>query len=358
MSKQNDDFGKILENSIKKSDVPRVGNQVEGVVISANSQEVKLNINGIWIGVVRGPQLYKEDAAYDNLQPGMTVPATIVEEENERGELELSFRVAGQEKAWDDLKEAYENKDTIKIRIIGANRGGLMASFRQIAGFLPVSQLSPEHYPRVSGGDKTKILEKLKKFVDEDLSARVSTFDPKEGKIIFSEKDLWSEQQQEMFSRYKDGDIIEGTVSAIADFGVFVNFGESLEGLIHISEIAWKRIDHPGAVFKVGDKVRAKIISINGTKIFLSTKRLSNDPWQDAEIKYPKGAKVKGKILKINPFGLFVELDPEIHGLAHISQIGLKGEEKPEDLFKIGEERDFIVASIQIKDHRLGLNIA
>ncbi len=350
-----DEFAKMLEKNSNTS--PITGDIVSGKVISTSTNEVKININGHFVGVIRGPELYFEAPEYSELKVGDNVEATVLEEENENGEIELSFRIAGQEKALSDLEDAFKTKEIIKVKVAGANKGGLTANFRQIPGFLPVSQLAPEHYPRVSGGDKNKIFEKLKSFIGKELGVKVTALDFNEDKIIFSEKDAWTEQQKDVISKYKVGSVVLGKVTAIADFGVFVNFGENLEGLIHISELAWQRIDDPGDLFKIGDTIKAEIISMDGAKIFLSAKKLQTDPWNEIGKKYKIGQTITGKIIKINPFGLFVELDESIHGLAHISQLGLSPGEKIESIFKAGENKEFVISSIQPKDHRLGLTL-
>lgn len=349
----NEDFAELL----KKDDtrIPQVGDIVIGAVLSSSKAEVRLDIGGITIGVVRGRELYHEADEYANLKPGDEIEATVVEEENENGELELSFRRAGEEKAWSTLFDAYENKKIIKVKITDANKGGLLASYRQISGFLPVSQLAPENYPRVSGGDKGKILSKLKSYIGNEFEVKVMNLDKKEEKVIMSEKDAWQEKQKDIIIKHKIGNVVEGEITAITDFGVFVSFGENLEGLIHISELAWQRIDDPADLFKVGDKIKAEIISIDGSKIFLSAKKLLGDPWKDVAEKYKEGQVVAGTILKINPFGLFVELDRDIHGLAHITQLDLAPGRKINDAFKAGEKKEFTIISIEPKEHRLGL---
>jgi len=350
------DFQKLLDKENIK--IPQAGDIIKGTVLSASKAEIRLDIDGIASGVVRGRELYFEAEEYANLRPGDVVEATVVEEENENGELELSFRSAGQQKAWSALVDALENRKIIKVRINDANKGGLIASYAQIQGFLPVSQLAPENYPRVNGGDKSKILDKLKSFVGADFEVKVMALEEKEEKLIVSEKEAWQEKQKDIISKYKVGSIVAGTITALTDFGVFLSFGENLEGLIHISELAWQRIDDPSDLFKVGDKIKAEIISIEGSKIFLSAKKLLTDPWQEVDKKYQVGQKVSGTILKINPFGLFVELDKDIHGLAHISQLGLPAGRKINEVYKIGERQDFTVVSLEPKDHRLGLAVA
>ena len=349
----NQEFGKLLEKDTTL--IPQVGDIVEGIVLSASKSEVKLDINGIMTGVVRGREMYSESKEYSSLKPGDKIEATVIEPENENGELELSFRHAGQQKAWVNLREAYANNTPITVRISEANRGGLIVNYMQIQAFLPVSQLSPENYPRVSGGDKNKILEKLKSLIGRELEVKVINLDKNEDKLIVSEKEAWQERQKDVISQYKVGMVVEGTITAVTNFGVFVSFGENLEGLIHISELAWQRIDDPSDLFHAGDTIKAEIINIEGSKIFLSAKKLAADPWKDIAKKYKIGAKAKGTIQKINSFGLFVELEKDIHGLAHVSQLNLAPGEKLENKYKIGDEVEFVIMSIEPEEHRLGL---
>jgi len=350
------DFGKLLEKD--ETRIPQTGDIVKGVVITASKSEVKLDIDGILMGIVRGPELYSEVPEFANLKPGDEIEAAVIDEENENGELELSFRTVGQEKAWNNLRQAFKDKSTIKVKIIDANKGGLLARYCQINGFLPVSQLAPDNYPRISGGDKSKILEKLKSFVGMEFETNVMTLNEEENKIIFSEKDVWNRRQKPTLDKYKVGMSVEGKITAITNFGVFVNFDDGMEGLIHISELAWQRIDSPNELYKVNDKIKAEIVSIDGSKIFLSAKKLLQDPWLEASAKYKIGQVVSGIILKINPFGLFVKLDEEIHGLAHISQLGLTTKDKIGDLYQANEVRDFEVVNISPSEHRLGLKLA
>lgn len=350
------EFADLLEKDGVK--VPQVGDIVKGTVVTASKSEVILDIDGVLMGVVRGPELYVEVEEYSHLKPGDQIEAAVIETENEEGHLEMSFRQVGQEKAWQNLRAAFKDKTTISIRIIDANKGGLLARYCQINGFLPVSQLAPENYPRISGGDKSKILEKLKTFVGQDFEVNVITLNEDENKIIFSEKDVWNKKQKPALDRYSVGMVVDGRITAITNFGVFLNFDDGMEGLIHISEIAWQRIDSPNELFKVGDRIKAEIVSIDGSKIFLSSKKLQRDPWQEASAKYNIGQIVQGVIVKVNPFGLFVKLDEEIHGLAHVSQLNLGAKEKISELFNAGEEKSFEIVSISPSEHRLGLKLA
>lgn len=350
------EFGVLLEKDTIK--IPQIGDVIKGKVITASKSEVKLDIDGVLMGIVRGPEMYNEVPEFTNLKPGDEVEAAVIDEENEKGLLELSFRLVGQEKAWVNLRQALKDKTTVKVKIIDANKGGLLSRYCQIDGFLPVSQLAPDNYPRISGGDKSKILEKLKSFVGQEFEVTVMTLSEEDNKIIFSEKDVWNKKQKPALDKYKIGLTVDGKITAITNFGVFVSFGENIEGLIHISELAWQRIDSPSEMYKVGDKITAEIISIDGAKVFLSAKKLMKDPWLEASAKYQIGQIVPGTILKVNPFGLFVKLDDEIHGLAHVSQLSVNPKDKITDLYQANEVRDFEVVSISPAEHRLGLKLA
>ncbi len=354
-NKNNHILEALLEQD--KTNIPKAGDIVVGKVITASKSEVRLDIGGIFIGIVRGPELYFEAEEFANLKPGDEVEATVIDEENERGDLELSFKRAGQERAWLKLENALKDREIIKVKIVDANKGGLLVRYHQIPGFLPVSQLSPENYPRVSGGDKQKILEKLKFFVGQEFEVNVINLGTESDKIIFSEKDVWNKRQKHIIDKYKIGMVVDGKISAVTNFGVFISFGEGMEGLIHISELAWQRIDSPEKIYKVGDTIKAEIVNLDNNKIFLSAKKIIEDPWKKAVEKYKVGQSVKGQVLKINPFGLFVKLDEEIHGLAHITQLGMSAKEKIADSFKTGDEFDFEILSISPADHRLGLKL-
>lgn len=345
-------------NTVAQS-IPRVNELVEGKVIEIGKNEIYVDINGILTGVIRGPELYDESGEFSNLKKGDKITTTVIELENEKGLIELSLRCASHQKAWSKLEKLAEDKQTVTAKVVGANKGGLLVRYGKIQGFMPVSQLKPEHYPRVEGGDKNKILEKLKKFVNAEMDIKIITVDEKEEKLIVSEKEVASGQKkQKIEKQYNVGDIIEGKITGLVDFGAFVTFDKNQEGLVHISEIGWQRIDHPQDRLSIGDKTKAKIIEItNDSKISLSIRSLIEDPWKKIKEKYKVGQIVKGKILKINPFGFFVEIDPEIHGLAHISEITSMHIKDLGKIAKIGDVLKFKIVSIESKNHRLGLSL-
>lgn len=337
--------------------LPQAGDIVAAIVLSVAKNEVNLDIGGIATGVVRGKELIDESGLTSDLKAGQTVSATVLEIENENGVMELSFRSAGHQMAWDELLRLQSTGEIIDVPVIDANRGGLMVKVNRIDGFLPVSQLTPEHYPRVEGGDKQRILETLQKFIGQTMRVKVLDINEVEGKLIVSEKAAWAKEQAAIVAGYKAGDVIEGKVTGVVDFGAFVEFGQHLEGLIHISELAWQRVDNPRDLVQVGQPIKAIIIGIDGTKISLSLKRLTDDPWKKAVERYSVGQVVEGKVLKLNPFGAFVELDPEIHGLAHISELSAKQIRSANEVLKEGESRTFKIISIDPNAHRLGLSI-
>ena len=336
--------------------IPKVGDVIKGSVISVSKNEVRIDVTNYRTGVVRGREIIDPSRIFGEVKTGDAVEATVIDLENENGEVELSFRFAGHRKAWDMLQELLRTGELVQVKVLEASKGGLLVKLNHIAGFLPVSQLAPDNYPRVAGGDKSKILEKLKMFIGRNVDVRVIDVNEAEEKLIVSEKAVWEEKQKNVISKYKVGQTVEGEVSALADFGAFVKF-DILEGLVHISEIAWQRIDHPRDLLKIGDTVKAEVIGIEGSKIFLSMKKLVQDPWKTVVEKYVVGQKVKGKVLKINPFGFFVELDPEIHGLAHISELSSKPVTDPSELGKVGETYEFMIVSIEPEQHRLGLSL-
>ena len=358
MAEDSDSPFKKLINEGNYAEIPKVGDIVKGKVIDIERSEIRVDIEGFTTGIVRGKEFFDAGSEPADLKIGDEVEATVIELENENGEMELSFRFAGHQRAWDELSALKNGSLPVKAVITDANKGGLMVKVGKVPGFLPVSQLTPEHYPRVPGGDKNKILERLRSYIGQDFSVKVIDVNESEEKLIVSEKANWEEKQKEVIAGYKAGETVEGKVTAVTDFGVFVEFGQDkLEGLVHISELAWQRIDDPNDLVKVGDVIKAEIINVEGSKIFLSMKKLKDDPWKSIGDKYQVGQTVKGKVLKVNPFGLFVELDPDIHGLAHISELSDKQISDAGEAAKPGDVLDFKILSLEPANHRLGLSL-
>src|SRR3989344_8167991 len=357
-----DDIKSMQDLVNKMSDSIRalkVGDVVTGHIVSVGKNEVLLAIPSVGMGVVRGRELYDDKVYLQNLKSGDEIAASVLDPDNENGMVELSFRQAGHERVWSALREKMDKKEILDTKILDANKGGLIVEINGVTGFLPVSQLTTAHYPRVEDGAKDRILEILKSYMGQTFRVQVITADPKEEKLIVSEKAVVEPELEQKMDQLKVGDIIEGTVTGVVDFGAFVKFNkdQDLEGLVRISELAWQRIENPKDIIKVNDQVRAQIISIEDNRISLSIKRLQADPWQDAVKKYSTGQIVKGKVTKVLPFGAFVELDSEIQGLAHIGELGDPTPKDVNDVLKIGQEKEFKIINIEPEEHRLGLSL-
>ncbi|MCA9364633.1 MAG: S1 RNA-binding domain-containing protein [Candidatus Moranbacteria bacterium] len=343
--------------------IPKVGDVLPGIVLDVSPNVVYLDLGPIGTGVVMGKEI-RDGLGTGKLKIGDEVTATLVELDNEDGHIELSIREASYEKAWEDLERKKEEKESFLARILDANKGGLMVEVNGITGFLPVSQLSSDNYPRVEDGDKTKILDMLKRLIGKELTTRIIDTDQVNEKLIVSERAAMSDKEREKISSLKVGDVISGEVSGVVDFGAFVKFNpagttqahERLEGLVHISELAWQLIDNPRDIIKTGEQVEAKVIGIDDTRISLSIKALKEDPWVKVHEKYNPGDTVTGKVDKISHFGAFVYLDKDIHGLAHVSEFqqSYPGK-KLEESVEVGKEYEWKILSIEEKTHRMGL---
>jgi len=335
---------------------PKIGDIIRGKIIAKEKGAVFLDLGPIGAGIIYGKEFLEAKDFIKKLEIGQEVFVKIVDLENEDGYIELSIGQADKELAWEQLREKKEKGETITIKILGANKGGLLSEFAGIPGFLPVSQLSSDHYPKVENGEATKILKELQKFVGKEMEVQIFDVDSKSEKLIFSEKLKELEKIREYLKNYQVGEEVEVEITGIVDFGAFVKFGkENLEGLIHISELDWKIVENPAEVVKVGQKIKAKIIEISNGKVFLSIKALKKDPWEGIEEKYKKGDKISGKVTKFNPFGAFVQITPEIQGLCHISEFG--SQKKMEEKLKIGEIYNFKILEIQPKEHRMILSL-
>ena len=344
--------------------------KITGKIVDITSNAAFVDLGIIGTGIIYGKEI-KDGFGLSRKKLGIgdEISAVVVEVENEEGYVELSITEAVREEAWRDLVEKQEDKETVKVKILDANKGGLMIELNGMKGFMPVSQLTAEHYPRVEDGDKNKILDILKSFVDTEMTVCVLVADESEEKLIVSEKEAHKDKEREFIAEFKVGDIVEGEVSGVVDFGAFVKFlppskketgtdEDKLEGLVHISQLDWQLISNPRDVVKVGDKVKAKIISIDETRISLSIRDLKNDPWMSAEEKYKVGEEYKGKINKINHFGAFVYLDSDIHGLAHVSSFPGYPNKNIDEVVELDKEYMWKVMSIEANSHRMGLKFA
>ncbi len=328
------------------------GDVVEGTVIAAEKHEVWLDLGARGTGLVVGREIEHSQ----DIKPGDTISASVLDPEDDRGYAILSLKKVAKEKGWESLEERMAKGEVFGVSAFDANKGGLLIEVDGIRGFLPVSQLSAENYPRVSGADKDEILHRLNSLVGKTLEVRVLDLNRRDNKLILSEKAAKREDTESKVSKMTVGDVVEGVATGVVDFGIFVNVN-GVEGLVHISEIAWDRVDNPSSYVKVGDKVQAKIISIDRDKLSLSMKQLMPDPWIKDAASYKVGDEASGKITRITPFGAFVQVTPAIEALVHISELSDSHVEDPSSLVKLGETKKFRIIAIDPESHKLSLSL-
>jgi small subunit ribosomal protein S1 len=348
--RDNSIMGRFLAESVTP---PGEGDIVEGPVIEVIKDRVYIDLNPYGTGIIYGREFINARDIIKKVNIGDNIAAKVVSVENEDGYIELSLKEAKQAIIWSEAEKAISEKTVFDIPVVEANKGGLILAWQGIQGFLPASQLKPEHYPRVNDGDKDRILEELRKLVGTKISAMIISALPKEGKLIFSEKDPESKEKKEIVGKYTIGDVLDGTITGIVDFGVFVKVEDGLEGLVHISEIDWALVEDPRALFKVGEKVKVKVIEIKENKISLSIKALKENPWTGAEKKYKKDEVVQGVIIKFNRHGALASIEEGIAGLVHVSEFG--GEEKLREKLQLGKSYSFKISLFEPKDQRMTL---
>ncbi len=343
----------LLATSEEASKKVIAGDTVKGTVISVKKHEILVDLGAQGVGLVP-----RREASYvRNLNVGDEVSASVIEAEMDDGYVLLSLRKAVKDKGWDEIQSKLDNAETVEITPFDANRGGLLVEYEGIRGFLPVSQLSAEHYPRVGSSDKDEILQRLNSLVGKQIRARILDASKKENKLIFSEKEAIKDGLAERFAELKVGDVVKGVVTGVVDFGVFVNV-EGIEGLIHISEISWERVNNPSDYVKVGDTVEAKIIAIDKERLSLSMKQLVEDPWLHEVEKLKKGSKIEGTVTRITPFGAFVQISPAVEALVHVSELGEGSDVDPEKVFTLNERKSFKVLDIDKEGRKISLSIA
>lgn len=340
----------LAQNELKKA---INGDTVEGKVISVKKHEILIDLGARGVGMV--PR--KEASFARNLKIGDEVVASVIDSEMRDGMILLSMRKAAKDKGWDEILTKLANSEVIEISPFDANRGGLLAEYEGIRGFLPVSQLSAEHYPRVSSADKDEILQRLNSLVGKVIKVRILDANKKDNKLIFSEKEAVKDGLAARFAELSVGDKITSVVTGVVDFGVFVNV-DGIEGLIHISEISWERVNSPADYVKVGDKIEAKIIAIDKERLSLSIKQLTEDPWLSEVKDLKKGSKVEGTVTRITPFGAFVQISPSVEALVHVSELGEGDDMDPEKVFTLNEKKNFKILDIDKEGRKISLRIA
>lgn len=353
-SKNSSQFAKLLDATPPIS--LAAGEVVEANVVSKSKSELWVDVGGLVTGFIPAREIAESGKAIHDINVGDVVPASVVVPENDEGYAILSIKRAARDQVWGTLERQFASQDSLQAKVLEANAGGLLLDAGGVRGFLPVSQLAPEHYPRVSGGDRDAIADKLGQFVGHDLTVSILDLDQVNNKLILSEKLARSKETAQSLSKFSVGDTVSGKVTGVVDFGAFVSF-ESLEGLIHISELDWNRVAEPSDVVSVGDELDAKIIAIEGSKVSLSRKRLTDDPWLKVAEQFSEGQKVTGTVSRLTPFGAFVDLTDDVAGLAHVSELSEEHVEKPEDVLKVGDKEEFLILQIDPDTHRIALSI-
>lgn len=342
--------GKMLD---KAELSPQVDMLVEGPVISIQKSSVYIDLTPFGTGIIYGREFINAKDIIKKINIGDIVKAKVVETDNEEGYIELSLKEAKQALIWSEAEKAIKSKIAMELTVKEANKGGLILEWQGIAGFLPASQLKSEHYPRVEDSDKDKILKALKLLIGKRISVVMISALPKEGKLIFSEKDNNPEERREIVGKYTVGDELECVVAGIVDFGIFLKVEEGLEGLVHISEIDWGLVEDPRTMFKIGDKVKAKIIEIKDGKISLSIKALKENPWKEFENTLKKGDIVSGVVIKFNKHGALISIKQGVAGLVHNSGFG--SEEKLKKTLELGKTYNFQITLFEPKEQRMTL---
>jgi len=342
-------FDDLLNGSIVP--VLEEGERLDGKVLSVKKNEIFIDLGQVGIGYV--PR--REVGFGKKIKVGDPVVASIVEPELENGIILLSLRKAAKDKGWDEIQKVTEEGRTIEVEPFDANRGGLLIEYEGVRGFMPVSQLSAEHYPRVAGREKDEIMQRLNALVGKPMMVQILDVDKKNNKLIFSEKEAVKDGLSERFSSLKIGDKVKGKVTGILDFGAFVNV-DGIEGLIHISEISWERVNNPSDYLKVGQEIDAKVIAIDKDRLSLSLKQLQEDPWLAEIDKFKVGDEVEGTITRITPFGAFVQISPAVEALVHVSELGGENTD-PEKIFKMNEKKEFKILEIDKENRKISLSL-
>lgn len=351
-----------LKTELAAIEWPKEGAVVEATLMKKMPRKAYFDMGRFGTGIVFGVEMVNAKEAIRALAVGDKVSAKIIALDGEEGHIELSLTEAGRQKLWQQAKELAESGEVVKAKIVSANAGGLMASIvdgngGDLKAFLPVSQLSLEHYPKVQDGDRVKIADELRKFVGQELSVKIIDANPRNQKIIVSEREVLATNVKELLGAYTVGQMIDCIVSGVADFGVFVRFVDNpqIEGMIHISELDYKLIENPKDIVKVNDQLSAKIIDIKEGRVFLSLKALKADPWTGIETKFKSGDAVEGRVHKFNPFGAVVALDGDLQGMVHISEFG--GQDEMKKALEIGKSYPFVIDAVKPEEKRITLKM-
>ena len=334
---------------------PKQGEVISWTIIKIEKKNILVNVNNQFTGLVVSKEV-GNTVDLNELKSGQDIDVMVLGDSIERGLLILSLKRANQIKNLTNLSRYNESAEVITVKPTEANKWGLLVDIDGLKGFIPVSQLTPIHYPRVEGADPEKILEHLNGLVGEPFKVRVINVDEGGKKIIFSEKAAIEEDRTKALKTLKEGDIVEWVVSGILSYGLFVTF-EGLEGLVHVSEIDWGHVTDPSKFAKVGMKVKVKVIGLDSEKISLSIKRLKENPWDVLAKKYKLNDSIKAPISRISKFGAFMDLEGGIQGLIHLSEISHGVVKDIRDHIKVGEEVTAKIINFEPNKKRIGLSL-
>lgn len=347
-------FEELFKNS-PEIKYPKQGEVISGSIIKIEKKNILVNVNNQFTGLVVSKEVGNTIDLSD-LQAGQNIDIMVLGDSVDRGLLILSLKRANQIKNLTNLSKYNESSEIITVRPTEANKWGLLVDIDGLKGFIPVSQLTPIHYPRVEGADPEKILEHLNSLVGVPFKVRVINVDEGGKKIIFSEKAAIEEDRSKALTSLKEGDIVEWVVSGILSYGLFVTF-EGLEWLVHVSEIDWGHVTDPSKFAKVWMKVKVKVIGLDSEKISLSIKRLKENPWDVLAKKYKLGDSIIAPISRISKFGAFMNLEWDIQGLIHLSEISHGVVKDIREHVKVGEEVTAKIINFEPTKKRIGLSL-
>jgi small subunit ribosomal protein S1 len=345
--------GPMAEFLRESPKAPAIDDVVEGPIVAIGRARVFVDLPPFGTGIIYGREYLSARETLKNVHIGDLVTAKVVGSDNEDGYIELSLREARQALIWNEAEVASQKKTVFELPVTDANKGGLIITWNGIQGFLPASQLSPAHYPRVPDGDKDKIFVELKKMVGTKLEVLVITANPKEQKLIFSEKGAGTTERASLVEKYHVGDVMEGVVTGATEFGVFVKLEDGLEGLVHISEMDWALVENPKNRYKVGETIKVKVIEIKDGKVSLSIKALVDDPWKAAGAKYKKDQEVTAVVIKYNKHGALASIEEGVAGLVHVSEFA--SEDELRQKLELGKVYPFTITFFEPKDRRMTL---
>lgn len=349
---------KLIEDKGLEMKNLQPGDLVEGIVVSVDHGEILIDVGAKSEGIVKGAELVDADQTHKNIQAGDKILTKVLQAENDQGYIVLSLRRAERDRKWTEAEEAFESGSILEATVLEYNKGGLLCDCLGLRGFIPLSHLDRVHFAndlaKSASGSEAELKDSLKVLSGKVLKVKVIEFDREKNRFVLSEKDALAtysdSAREERLSEIKDGDELEGIVTGIMPFGVFVDL-TGVEGLVHISEIAWEKVSHPSKYFSVGETIKVLVLGAdeNTKKLALSVKRLTPNPWETVEEKYPVGSTVEGTVSKIVPFGAFVTIEKGLDGLVHVSETTGPLEE--------GDEIKAVVTQVDGAKQKLALSV-